>query len=158
MTIEALTNNTHKLLHCAAGFARPVVIVAAFIFLAVLGNRLYFDHDMTATARHTLLPQSIQTMGSLAGPVEAEVFINPQDQQRAAVTELLEKYQSANSDFSFNFSDPALDPARMRKLNIAPGGEIFFNYLDRTQRISQVSEQAVTMALQRLARKAPRVA
>lgn len=137
---------------------RPIIIVAAIILFGVLCNRLYVDVDMTATERHTLLPQSIQSLDALQGPVNAEIFINPLDQQQNAVSELFEKYQSHSPDFNYSFTDPAIDPARMRKLNIAPGGEIFFRHKERTQRISQVSEQTVTMALQRLARSAPKVA
>lgn len=138
--------------------ARPALIVATFILITILGNRLYINHDMTGTGRHTLLEQSTQTLASLKGPVSAEIFINPQDQQRAVVEDLLNKYRAAKADFSYTVTDPALDPARMRKLNIAPGGEIFFHYKGRTQRITQVSEQVVSMAFQRLSRNAPRVA
>ncbi len=139
-------------------FARPALMVATFTLIAILGNRLYTNYDMTATARHTLLEQSTKTLASLKGPVSAEIFINPKDQQRTAVEDLLNKYRAAKADFSFAVTDPALDPSRMRELNIAPGGEIFFHYKDRTQRITQVSEQAVSMAFQRLARSAPRMA
>ena len=137
---------------------RPFLIVLLFIVAALLGNRLFVEHDMTNTQRNTLLPQTLQTLQSLPHPVTAEVFINPQDQQREAIATLLDKYQAGKSDFTFSFTDPALDPSRMRSLGIAPGGEIFFTSADRTQRISEVSEQAVTMALQRLARESPRVA
>ena len=137
---------------------RPFLIVALFLIAATLGNRLSIDHDMTSAQRNSLLPQTLQTLRSLPQPVNAEVFINPNDQQRGAISALLEKYQAGKTDFTFSFTDPALDPSRMRSLNIAPGGEIFFTLADRTQRISQVSEQAITLALQRLIRETPRVA
>lgn len=158
MNLDGSTSTLHRQLNSISRFIRPFTIVAALILLAVLGNRLYVNLDMTATERHTLLPQSVQTVDTLNGLVEVEVFINPQDQQQKVVAALLEKYRSAKADFNYIFTDPALNPGRMRKLNIAPGGEIFFNHQGRTQRISQVSEQAVTMALQRLARNAQRVA
>ncbi len=158
MNLTGDTNTLHQLLRSANQFSRPTIIVATLILLAALGNRLYVDFDLTATERHTLLPQSVQTLNSLKGSVDAEIFINPQDQQQGAVAELLQKYQNSKPDLHFVFTDPALDPSRIRKLNIAPGGEIFFSHKGRTQRISQVSEQAVTMALQRLTRNAPRVA
>jgi|GEM_PF-3730692 len=40
----------------------------------------------------------------------------------------------------------------MRQLDVAPGGEIFMRYESRTQRLTQVSEQSLTSAMQRLVR------
>lgn len=157
MNLDQLKNSL-KFPIAAHLMTRPLLIIVTLLLIAILGSKLHVSHDMTATSRHTLLEQSVQTVNALHGPVKAEIFINPQDQQRPAVVEILSRYRDIKSDFSFEFTDPALDPTRMRELNIAPGGEIFFYYNNRTQRISQVSEQAITMALQRLSRNSPRVA
>jgi hypothetical protein len=134
---------------------RPLLILACLILLLVLAQRVYFQTDMTANSRHTLLPQSVETLALFNEAIDVEVFINPLDGQREAITSLLEKYREYKSDLQVRFTDPALDPALMRKLNIAPGGEIFFRAGTQLQRITQVSETAVTMALQRLARTTP---
>ncbi len=149
------TQNLHTTLQSAV---RPALIALCLTLLMLLGQRIYVQSDMTANARHTLLPQSIETLGLFKEPVAVEVFISPLDPQQTAIASLLNKYQQHRPDIQISYTDPALDPAEMRKLNIAPGGEIFFRAGSRLQRISQVSETAVTMALQRLARTKPPVA
>lgn len=137
---------------------RLALIVASLLMVTILANRSFVNFDMTANNQHTLLSQSVQTIDLFEGPVNVEVFINPHDQQRAVVEELLSKYHDQKEDFVVQFTDPAMDPSRMRDLNVAPGGEVFFSHQNHTQRISQVSELAVTTALQRLARGDQRVA
>lgn len=145
---------------------RAVLVVTITVFLGLFGNRHFLQTDLTATGRHTLLPQSIQVLDLFSSatvtgsptPVEVDVYISPGDEQRTYIERLLEKYARYKSDFNARFIDPALDPAATRALNIAPGGEIIFRHNDRTQRITQVSEVAITSALQRLARNKTRVA
>jgi len=107
---------------------------------------------MTANAQHTLKPQSVDTLSLLAAPLDVEVFINPKDPQVETVVALFDKYRTHKTDINITFTDPALDPQRMRKLDVAPGGEIFIRYLNRTQRLTQLSEQSLTSAMQKLAR------
>lgn len=131
---------------------RTILIVMCFAMACALGNRLYARMDMTANAHHTLTPQSVETLGLFTESVEVEVFINPMDPQADTVASLFEKYQIHKTDINVTYTDPALDPQRMRKLDVAPGGEIFLRYKKRTQRLTQLSEQSLTSAMQRLAR------
>lgn len=144
------------IVNSVAGTTALVAIIA--ILLLILGNRHYTQTDLTATGRHTLLPQSVQVLNLFNEPIDTEVFIAPDDQQRVQIDRLLQKYARHKADFSVRMTDPALDPAATRAMNIAPGGEIFFHRGDRVQRITQISEIAVTSALQRLARDNTRIA
>jgi len=117
-----------------------------------LGNRLYARKDMTANALHTLKPQSIETLALLSAPLDVEVLINPKDPQVETVETLFDKYRTHKADLNISFNDPALDPQRMRQLDVAPGGEIFLRYQNRTQRLTQLSESSLTSAMQKLAR------
>jgi ABC-type uncharacterized transport system involved in gliding motility auxiliary subunit len=149
---------------------RAALIITITLFIGLFGNRHYVQTDLTATGRHTLLPQSRQVLDlfasaqttnasrSIDASINVEVYISPDDEQRTYIERLLEKYARYKSDFNIRFVDPALDPAKTRSLNIAPGGEIIFRHQNRVQRITQVSEIAVTSALQRLARDKTRVA
>ena len=134
------------------GVVRTTLIVVCFSLVCVLGNRLHARKDFTANSIHTLKPQSVETLQLLNEPLEAEVFINPQDPQTGAVSELFAQYQQHKPDLTATLSDPALDPQRMRELDVANGGEIFLRYQNRTQRLTELSEQSLTMAMQRLAR------
>jgi len=131
---------------------RTILIVMCFVMACALGNRLYARMDMTANAQHTLTPQSVETLKLFTESVEVEVFINPQDPQADTVASLFEKYRNHKADVNVTYTDPALDPKRVRQLDVAPGGEIFLRYQNRTQRLTQLSEQSLTSALQRLTR------
>jgi len=131
---------------------RTLLIVLCFTVACVLSHRLFLLKDMTATGHHTLKPQSVATLAQFTDPLDVEVFINPQDPQLESITNLLEKYRTRKTDINITVSDPALDPQRMRQLDVAPGGEIFMRYESRTQRLTQVSEQSLTSAMQRLVR------
>ncbi len=131
---------------------RTGLIVICFAMAIALGNRLYAHKDMTELSHHTLNPQSIASVELLADPLEVEVFINPHDPQSEAVTDLLGKFQAHKKNLNVTLTDPALDPTRMRSLNVAAGGEIFLHYQNRTQRLTQLSEQSLTLAMQRLVR------
>lgn len=137
---------------------RYLLIAMCFVLLLILTQRLTFQRDLTANTRHTLLPQSVETLDALKGEIGIEIFINPLDSQLPLVSDLLKRYQSHKPDLKITTTDPAKDPARARELRIAPGGEIFISYKKRQQRLSQVSETAITMALQRLAHEKPPVA
>ncbi len=131
---------------------RTGLIVICFAMVVALGNRLYARKDMTELSHHTLKPQSIASVSLLVDPLDVEVFINPHDPHSEAVTDLLSKFQTHKNNINVTLTDPALDPTRMRSLNVAAGGEIFLRYQNRTQRLTQLSEQSLTLAMQRLAR------
>ena len=135
-----------------ASVVRTMLIVLCFAMACALGNRLYALKDMTASAHHTLKPQSVETLALLSAPLDVEVLINPKDPQVETVATLFEKYRTHKPDVNVTFNDPALDPQRMRQLDVAPGGEIFIRYQNRTQRLTQLSESSLTSAMQKLAR------
>ncbi len=132
---------------------RTGLIVLCLSMACIFGHRLYTRIDVTAAAHNSLAPESIASVELLNGPMDVEVFINPLDPLSEAVTDLLSKYQAHKSDLTVSLTDPALDPTRMRALDVAPGGEIFLHYQNRTQRLTQLSEQSLTLAVQRLARE-----
>ncbi len=132
---------------------RTMLIVLCFVIACTFAQRLYVQKDMTVTGQHTLSPKSVETLALLTDPLEVEIFINPIDPQTESINSLLKKYQTEKANLDITLTDPALDPARMRQLDIAAGGELFIRYQNRTQRLTQVSEQTLTLALQRLARQ-----
>lgn len=131
---------------------RTALITLCIALVCALGHRLYISQDMTASELHTLKTTSVKTLAQLSNPLDVEVFINPRDSQLESITTLFDKYRSHKTDITLTVTDPALDPQRMRELDIAAGGEIFIRYQNRTQRLTQLSEQSVTTAIQRLSR------
>lgn len=133
-------------------FMRTLLVVLCFAVACTLGQRLYVSKDMTAGAQHTLQTGSVETLALFSDPLEIEVFINPHEPQLDAINTLINKYRSHKTDLKITLTDPALDPQRMRQLDVAAGGELFIRYKNRTQRLTQISEQTLTLAMQRLSR------
>ena len=131
---------------------RTLLIVLCFTIACTLGHRLYVSKDMTAGAQHTLQTGSIETLTLFSDPLEIEIFINPHEPQLETMNTLLNRYRAHKPDLKITHTDPALDPQRMRQLNVATGGELFIRYKNRTQRLTQISEQTLTLAMQRLSR------
>jgi len=130
---------------------RTALIVICLLLLTALANRLYARWDLTQNKDNSISDNSIALATALTDPLEIEVFINPLDPNKQSVLELVSRYQVHNSNIKSIFTDPALDPQRIRKLGVASGGEIFLQYQGRTQRLTQLSEQSLSAAIQLLA-------
>ncbi len=135
---------------------RPLTLLVAITLLGVILWRHPWVVDATATGRHSLMPQTLETLRQFEGPIDAEAFVGPNDPAAMRLGELLQSYRRANPKLHYAFTDPALDPARSRELDIQPGGELIVSYQGRRQRLADVSQQSLTLALQRLLRNAER--
>ena len=93
---------------------RAVLIITITVFIGLFGNRHYVQTDLTATGRHTLLPQSMQVLdlfGSTQtannnGSIDVDVYISPDDQQRTYIERLLEKYARYKSCLLYTSPSP----------------------------------------------------
>jgi ABC-type uncharacterized transport system involved in gliding motility auxiliary subunit len=135
---------------------RPAILLVAIAVLAAILWRHPWVVDATATGRHSLMPQTLTTLQQFQTPIDAEAFVSPDDPAAQQLAQLLQRYQRANPHLHYAFTDPALDPARSRELDIQPGGELILSYEGRRQRLADVSQQSLTLALQRLLRHSTR--
>lgn len=135
---------------------RPLLAIAAALVIGVLVARHPFIADLTADGRHSLMPQTIDVLNQLDAPLTAEAFIGPTDPVAGELTQLLRRYQRASKHIQYRFTDPATDPARSRELKIQAGGELILSYQGRRQRLTDVSQQELTLAMQRLLRTSTR--
>ncbi len=135
---------------------RPALWLVLLLVAGILLSRHPVVADLTATGRHSLMPQTIDTLNQLEGPVNAEAFITPEDPAAAELGKLLQRYRHASTNINYSFTDPALNPARSRELDLQAGGELLLTYHGRQQRLTDVSQQALTLALQRLLRASTR--
>lgn len=131
---------------------RPALVIVAMLAIGTLVSRHPMIADMTATGRHSLMPQTVDTLDQLQGTLAAEAFIGPNDPAAEKIARLLRQYRQASDNIQYLFTDPATDPARSRELNIQNGGELILSYLGRRQRLTDISQQALTLAVQRLLR------
>jgi ABC-type uncharacterized transport system involved in gliding motility auxiliary subunit len=126
--------------------------------LAWLTTRYNYQADWTASSRHTLSAATTELLEKLDGPVTVTSFSREDNLNaiRKRTTDLVSRYQQVKRDLSLNFTDPDLEPDRVRELGITLEGEMMIEYGGRRENLRTIGEQALTNALQRLARAGER--
>src|SRR5574339_1163464 len=134
------------------------------LFLAVVGliawlsTRYHYQSDWTAAGRHTLSESSRKLLATMEGPIQITSFTRESDTHglRQRSNELVQRYRDHKADIAISFIDPDLDPEKVRAMGIALDGEMVVEYKGRRENLKSVGEQALTNALQRLARSTER--
>ncbi|MDO6460525.1 Gldg family protein [Granulosicoccaceae sp. 1_MG-2023] len=129
-----------------------LLLAAICLLLGSYSQQIYKQWDLTASGRHSLSQTSKAVLALLDGPVEAIAVAPPVPRQRDAISALIARYQQHKADFSLSFINPETEPSRVEKLGANPAGELLLRYAGREQKLNVLSEQALTDALQRLAR------
>jgi ABC-type uncharacterized transport system involved in gliding motility auxiliary subunit len=132
------------------------------LFLTVIGllgwlsHRYAFQADWTAGNRNTLSEASQAVLENIPGPIKITAFAREQELLRRQIEELVSRYQRYKNDLALDFVNPDTQPARVRELGITVDGELLIEYQGRTEKVSDLSEEDLTNALQRVARGAER--
>ncbi len=124
--------------------------------LAWLSNHYHLTADWTASGRNSLAEPSRALLHRLPGPVQITAFASEDESVRRAIRELVARYQRVKPDIRLTFVNPDLAPARVRELDIKLNGELLIAYQGREEKLTRLSEEALTNALQRLAREGER--
>ena len=115
-----------------AGTNATVSVISVLVILALinfLGVRYSWRADLTDGQLLTLSPASQAVVENLQQPVELILFAqlpNPTEK------ELLDNYQRYNSDFTYRYVDPNLEPQLAQALNAVNGDEVFLQVEDPT--------------------------
>ncbi|HYQ91609.1 MAG TPA: GldG family protein, partial [Candidatus Competibacteraceae bacterium] len=125
--------------------------------LAWLSNRYVWQLDWTYSGRNTLAPASQIMLSRLAGPLHMTVFTRPDTPRRSAIQILISRYQRYKPDIALDFVNPDAAPGQTRALDIQQDGELLLEYQGRRERLTQLNEQNLTNALQRLSRQGERM-
>ncbi len=133
-----------------------VMFLALVGMLAWLSVRYTFTADWTASGRNTLSEASSELLKTLDAPVNITAFASKDESVRAAIRDLVARYQRHKPDITLTFVNPDLQPARVRELGIRLNGELLIAYRGREEKLAAVSEQSITNALQRLVRSSER--
>lgn len=122
--------------------------------LGWLGARYNIQSDWTASGRHTLSEASLQVLERLEGPVAVTAFARQSrsSQLRSRIRAMVKQYRRVKPDLTLSFVDPDRHPDRARDLNLTVDGELVVEYQGRRENLTTLGEQALTNALQRLAR------
>jgi len=135
-----------------------VLLLVIVGLIAWLGTRYHFEMDWTASGRHTLSDSTIELLQTLDEPVAISAFTRQQGEQgvRQRITELVARYQQVKPNLLVEYIDPDQEPERVRSEGITLDGELLIQYQGRKEHLKTIGEQALTNALQRLARSGER--
>ena len=133
-----------------------VLLLAIVGVLAWLSTRYHYQADWTASGRNTLSESSRLLLKKIDGPVAITAFVRDTPALRKSITEMLARYQRYKHNVTLTFVNPDLEPQRVRELGVTREGELVIEYQGRSEKIADLTEEALTNALQRLARSGER--
>ncbi|MGQ0657247.1 MAG: GldG family protein [Chromatiales bacterium] len=138
------------------GYFTAVLIVAVAGLLALLSTRHERTYDWTAARRHTISEASRAVLAGMQDAVTVTAYVGENNPLREQIRFLIERYQRVKPDVRLEFVNPDREPERVRSAGIRFDGEMVIAYGGRDRHVDRSSEQAITSALQSLARGAER--
>ncbi len=137
-------------------YAFILMFLAAIGLLAWLSTQYVKQADWTAGNRNSLSADSERLLDSLDEPVLITSFARENDALRNQVRDLVARYQRHTSKITLDFVNPDKEPERVRELGVTMDGELRVTYQGRSERVQELTEQAITNALLRTARQGER--
>ena len=137
-------------------------LVFVALFLAAVGLAAYLTTrynvqlDWTAGGRNTLSDASEVLLGRIEGPIAITAYAREDEVLRGRIRDLVERYRRQRRDITLAFVNPDAAPDRVRELGITVDGELLVELRGRKEHVQTLSEQALTNALQRVARAGER--
>ncbi|MGB5275694.1 MAG: GldG family protein [Gammaproteobacteria bacterium] len=129
-----------------------ILLLTAVGLLGWLSNQHAIQFDWTSNKRNTLSQSSIDLLQTLEQPVEVRVYLQDDETVQAAVEEILQRYQREKADFSYRLINPDIDFESAQADGVERYGQIIIAYNDQKERLTSLSEQAISSALLRLSR------
>ncbi len=120
--------------------------------LAWLSEHYKVSWDWTAAGRNTLTEPSRTLVQRLDDPIEITAYVRDEPVIRRSVLQLVERYQRYKPDIRLRFVNPDQVPDEVRARNISADGEMVVSYRQREEHAKMATEEALTSALERLAR------
>ncbi len=141
--------------------AQHALFVALWTALIVLAGWLAQEYrvefDWTAGGRNTLSEVSRRILERLDGPVRITAYARPDEMLRKRIEDLIARYRRARADaVELEFVNPDREPERTRELGITFDGTLVLRYHGRMEKVTELTEQAVSTAIQRLLRAGER--
>lgn len=129
-----------------------MLLVAAVVMLAWLSEHYKVRWDWTAAGRNTLTEPSRELLRRLEDTIEITAYVREEPVIRQSILQLLERYRRHKSDIELRFVNPDLVPDVVRARSISADGEMVVRYRDREEHAKTATEEALTTALEKLAR------
>ncbi|MEM7540105.1 MAG: GldG family protein [Pseudomonadota bacterium] len=128
----------------------PLVIVLALALTLAASSKTTMSLDLTRNHRHSLSDASLKLLALLEGPVSIICYLRADLETRQRVLSFVTRYQRAYSELEFRFLDVVAVSSEIEKGQIKEG-ELLVNYRGRQERVSELTESALSNALARLA-------
>ncbi len=132
-----------------------IFLVLFFSLIGLIGwlsTRYTTQMDWTANARKTLSEASVKILESMDGPINITAYTTENNILRGQISEFVEQYARYKSDLELSFVNPDLEPDTVQNLGIQVNGELIIEFDGRRENIRELTESAITNALQRLLR------
>ena len=129
-----------------------VLILAIAGMLGWLSNKHALTFDWTSNKRNSLSSSSIELLATMDGPVNVHVYLKENQTVSTAVEEILRRYQRVKPDFNFRLINPDIDFDTAQQDEVERYGQVIIQHKDKKERITSLSEQAISNALLRLSR------
>ena len=147
--------NTDKSLISQIKFQNFIFLL---LFLSLIGltgwlsTRYNLQADWTSNARKTLSQTSIKILESMDGSIDITAYATENKLLRIRIGEFIERYFRYKPDINLRFVNPDLEPDTVQNLGIQVDGELVIEYDGRSEKVRELSENAITNTLQRLLR------
>jgi len=134
--------------------SNALVMSISFMGILVVVNYFVSENsrrwDLTEDQQNTLAPETLDTLASLPGEVEAQAFFTARLNSESA-RNLLEQYAfHSDGKFSYKFIDPEAEPIAAQRANITRDGTVILRMGERQEPVTFVSEVELTSSLVRL--------
>lgn len=131
------------------GFVLLFLGVAAL--LGWLSTRHVARFDWTESGRHTLTETSRKLLDMLEGPIKITAYVREEKNVRESISDQIGLFSAHKKDLSLSFINPDTQPDKVRDLGIRADGTLLVEYKGRQEQVVNMSEAALSNALQRLA-------
>jgi ABC-type uncharacterized transport system involved in gliding motility auxiliary subunit len=137
-------------------------VVVSIAFVGILGlintivNKHNQEYDLTDTGVFTLSEQTLRVLYALDKPVQVIGFFQAGDPALRLARDYLERYGQHSDLLSYEFHDPAIEPALAHSLELGSYGALVFVSGAYKYEVTGLDEQSLTSGLIRVTNDAPR--
>lgn len=127
-----------------------ILLIASIGFAGWLSNAYNKQSDWTAGKRHSLSDDTVKLLSQLPAEINVRSYQADNPTLIKAINEILNRYKSHKADFNFKLINPDIFVAQAKKDKITHYGETLIEYNGKTERVDNLSEEALSNALMRL--------
>ena len=130
-------------------FVYTALTLTVIVLVNFMAARNDYRYDASEQGIFSIAPQTATVLGGLDDDVHVLAFFR--ENEAAAAQSLLDAYVGESDRFSFEMVDPVQRPEAAQRYEVTEYGTLVVVYGDDSTRVDQLSEEALTNALIRIA-------